>query len=156
MNMFDYTEKVAILETSLILKWFIGELAACPVAEYDVNELVSEAIQVLGSQSNMSANLGFITERLYEHYLYKTNCAASAKIISINWMSFVGLLMDVYLKNNLWDEYGKCNYYFKRLAGYDIMIAVYNPDANAIMLQPPFIPCEGQAHDSIHRTGVLV
>lgn len=150
---FETVERCIIIETTGIVKWFISELSKCTVAEYNIPELISEAISLMKSQSHLNANIGFMTERLYEHYQYKTNSPETAKIISLSWAAFVGLLIDVYTVNNLWDKYGISNYYFKTLSGYDIVLAFYNPGVDALSLSPAPI-FNGVNNDNHSATGI--
>jgi hypothetical protein len=147
-------EQCIIVDTSAQVKWLMTELSKCTVAEYNVPELISEAVEILSSQQNVETNLVFVADRLYNHYLYKTNDVNTAKIISVTWMAFVGLLIDVYTQNNLWDSMGRSCYYYRSLMGYDIVMAVYQTDIDAYTLGNYYNPSGGPANDHINRNGV--
>lgn len=147
-------EQLVIVDTTLLVKWFFQELSKAPVAEYNVGELIAEAIQALSSQTSIAVNIQFLTERLYEHYHYKTNCATSAKIISVTWMAFVGAMMDIFENNNLWDVNGHSRYYYRMLSGYDIVLSRFEDNIDALFGQTQFYPSEGIQHDNFSGDAV--
>lgn len=150
----DRAERCIIIDTTALVKWFMAELAKAPIADYNIPELISEACNLLASQHSFTTNLGFITDRIYENYLYKTNCAVSAKMISLTWVTFTGGLVDVYTNNNLWDEQGVSNLYYRALSGYDIILAFYQPDADAFTLVNNYIAVENTTNDRFNRNGI--
>lgn len=118
-------EAKIILPTDGLVTDMLNKLSLMSNAAYRLEDLIAQSIAAL--EYRTSSRIGEIAEQMYDRYA--VFCGAdSASILSKAWLAFTTELYEMYVTANLWNDKGRCDYFYRGMLGNDIVIERYPMD----------------------------
>lgn len=114
-----------VLPTHALITQYMTHVSVCSNTEYNLDELLGCVCGALeySRQTELVRHVDNIYDKL-EHYIGATD----ASIISKATLDLGLALHHIYTDFGLYDHTGRCNHYYRRLLGRDILLEVYPPE----------------------------
>ena len=120
-----------ILPTTDLIHELRRLLSQMTYADYRLEDLIAASIACL--EYRVSTRIPEYAEQLMDrHALY--GGTADGSRISKAWFWFTTAMYDLYDILGLWNTTGRCDYYFKRMLGDDIVIERYDMDYTPLIV----------------------
>lgn len=111
-----------LLPTHDMVRTFRSDLSSSSNCSYSVEELISEVCDAL--QYRDPTHLTILADKAYDHYT-RYEGGITAEVISKAMMVLGTSLHRLYENLNMWNNEGRCDYYFKELLGDFIILEQY-------------------------------
>lgn len=112
-----------MLPSNDVVQRFVERMSQVATSTYTFDELVQEAIWTLTVRDKDRITLRAASLNADVAKRCPLDDDITANIVSNAWFELTSGLFNIYDTYRLWDQHGQCNYYFKRLTRYDIVIA---------------------------------
>lgn len=115
-----------IVPTAPLVEELISDLASMTIADYDLDELLTNAVNCLQVASEATSR----TQEMALSYLRwsqsrGTGVPHDGEILARAWVKFVNALSQVFAQMNAWYPNGVMYYYYERLHYHDMVVALY-------------------------------
>lgn len=124
-----------ILPTKHHINRYYSELSVCSKTDYQIDQLLGEVCQAI--EYSRPDHLIRYIDALYDR-LESTLGGDDSSLICKATLDLGVALRDIYIGRGLYNDQGRCNHYYSRLLGKDILLEVYPPE---------YIPQSGRRHD---------